>query len=85
MARQTSQVIRASELGEYEYCARAWWLGRVLGYRPANLERLAAGETAHLRHGQIVVSSRRLQRWAYVLLALAVLAGVFYLALALRG
>ena len=85
MARSTSQVIRASELGQYAYCARAWWLGRVLGYRPTNLERLAVGEAAHVRHGQEVVSSRRLQRWAYVLLALALLAGALLLVLALRG
>jgi CRISPR/Cas system-associated exonuclease Cas4 (RecB family) len=85
MAKSTSQVIRASELGEYAYCARAWWLGRVLGYRPVNLERLAAGEAAHLQHGQKVVSSRRLQRWAYVVLALAVLAGALFLVLASRG
>lgn len=85
MARKTSQVIRASELGEYAYCARAWWLGRVLGYRPANLEELAAGEEVHLRHGQKVVGYHRLQRWAYVLLALALLAGALFLVLALRG
>lgn len=81
MAKSTGHVIRASELGEYEYCARAWWLGRVLGYRPGNLEELAAGEAAHLRHGQTVVSSQRLQRWAYVLLGLAMLAGALALAL----
>ena len=85
MAKSTSQVIRASELGQYAYCARAWWLGRVLGYRPTNLQRLAAGEAAHVRHGQRVVSFRRLQRWAYALLALALLAGVLLLALALRS
>jgi len=85
MAKSTSQVIRASELGEYAYCARAWWLGRVLGYRPANLERLAAGEAAHVRHGQEVVSYHRLQRWAYVLLALALLVGALLLVLALRS
>jgi hypothetical protein len=85
MPKSTSQIIRASELGQYAYCARAWWLGRVLGYHPANLEKLAAGEAAHVRHGQKVVSSRRLQRWAYVLLALALLAGALLLVLALRG
>jgi CRISPR/Cas system-associated exonuclease Cas4 (RecB family) len=85
MARRTSQVIRASELGEYAYCARAWWLGRVLGYRPANLERLAAGEAAHVRHGQKVVGYHRLQRWAYFALALAFLAVVSFLWLALRS
>ena len=85
MAKSTSQVIRASELGQYAYCARAWWLGRVLGYRSTNLERLAAGEAAHARHGQKVMSSRRLQRWAYALLALALLAGALFLVLALRS
>ena len=85
MAKKTGQVIRASELGAYAYCARAWWLGRVLGYRPTNLERLAAGEAAHVRHGQKVVSYHRLQRWAYVSLALALLAGALFLVLALRS
>jgi hypothetical protein len=85
MAKSSGQVIRASELGQYAYCARAWWLGRVLGYRPTNLETLAAGEAAHVWHGQTVVSSHRLQRWAYALLALASLAGVLFLLLALRG
>ena len=83
--RPHGQVIRASELGQYAYCARAWWLGRVLGYRSTNLERLAAGEAAHVRHGQKVVRSRRLQRWAYVSFALAVLAGALLLLLALRS
>jgi len=85
MARKTGQVIRASELGQYAYCARAWWLGRVLGYRSANLENMAAGEAAHVRHGQKVVSYNRLRRWAYVSLALALLAGALFLALALQS
>ena len=83
--KKPGQVIRASELGQYAYCARAWWLGRVLGYRPTNLERLEAGEAAHVRHGRQVVSSHRLRQWAYVFLALALLAGALLLALALRS
>jgi hypothetical protein len=57
----------------------------VLGYRSANLENMAAGEAAHVRHGQKVVGYHRLQRWAYVSLALALLAGALFLALALRS
>jgi hypothetical protein len=57
----------------------------VLGYRPANLEELAAGEAVHVQHGQKVVSYRRLQRWAYFALALAFLAGMLFLWLALRS
>jgi CRISPR/Cas system-associated exonuclease Cas4 (RecB family) len=85
MPAARNKVIRASELGEYVYCARAWWLGRVLGYRPANLERLVAGEEAHIRHGQKVVGYHRLRRWAYALLALALVAGALFLALALHS
>ncbi len=85
MAKKTNQVIRASELGQYEYCARAWWMGRVLGYPSANLESMAAGEEAHVRHGEQVVGYHRLRRWAYTFLALAMLAGTAFLILALRG
>ncbi len=85
MARKTSRVVRASELGQYAYCARAWWLGRVLGYRSANLESMAAGEAVHARHGRKVLSSHRLRRWAYASLALGLLAGALFLALALRS
>jgi len=85
VARKIDKVIRASELGEYAYCARAWWLGRVLGFRPANLESMAAGEEVHVRHGQKVVSYHHLRRWACTLLALALLAGVLFLVLTLRG
>ena len=31
-------VIRASEIGQYVFCQRAWWLGTVQGYRPVNVE-----------------------------------------------
>lgn len=85
MANRPREVIRASELGEYAYCARAWWLGRVLGYRPSNLEGLAAGEEAHVRHGRQVLSYRRFLRWAYVSLALALLAGALLVLVVLRG
>ena len=85
MARNTSQIIRASELGQYEYCARAWWMGRVLGYPSANLERMSAGKEAHVRHGGQVVGYHRLRRWAYMLLALAMLASALFLVLALRS
>jgi len=49
------------------------------------VERMAAGEEVHVRHGQKVVSSLRLQRWAYVSLGLAVLAGALFLVLALHS
>ena len=36
MGRQ-DDIVRASEIGQYAFCARAWWLGRVKGYRSTNV------------------------------------------------
>lgn len=64
------QIIRASEVGEYVYCARAWWLRRVMGEEPAGRERREAGAAMHARHGLAVAFSG----WA-VWAGLAALAG----------
>jgi len=67
-----NRVIRASEIGQYAYCARAWWLGSVEGLPSSHLDEMAAGEAAHRRHGRTVRTSLTLRRWAYALLALAI-------------
>ncbi len=68
-----SRVLRASEIGRYVYCARGWWLERVLGLPSARMERMALGEEEHRGHGRQVVGYHRLQRLGYLMLALAVL------------
>ena len=78
------KVIRASEVAQYEYCARAWWLGRVRGYKPSNVGEMAVGEEEHERHGREVMGVRRRERLAYLLLALADLVGIALLFVA-RG
>jgi CRISPR/Cas system-associated exonuclease Cas4 (RecB family) len=60
VARERLPIIRASEVGEYVYCARAWWLRRVAGLEPAGRERRELGTALHRRHGQAVVGSRAL-------------------------
>ena len=75
-----NRIIRASEVGLYTYCARAWWLGRVEGYRPVNQAALEAGKSAHQAHGQAVVGYHRLRQAAYAVLGLALLAGLVLLA-----
>lgn len=55
-------MIRASEVGEYVYCARAWWLRRVAGLEPAGRARREAGSALHRRHGRGL-------RWSGLLLA----------------
>lgn len=67
------RVIRASEVGEYVYCARAWWLRRVAGLQPAGRKRRAAGTVLHARHGRRVRASSLLLGMALLLLALGVL------------
>jgi hypothetical protein len=70
-------MIRASEVGRYAFCARAWWLGSVRGIPSAHAEEMKTGEAAHRRHGRRVRASVTLARLAYLLLALATLAAVF--------
>ena len=65
--------IRASEIGQYAYCARAWWLGQVQGLAPANVEDLALGNEFHAAHGRATVSFLNLRRLAVILVELAAL------------
>lgn len=73
MAGKQDDIIRASELSRYAYCARAWWLGQVLGYRSTNEAAMLQGTAQHRAHGRTVVGYHRLQRLAVALLVLAVL------------
>jgi len=69
----SERTIRASEIGQYTYCARAWWLNRVQGLGPANVEELALGSDFHRAHGRAVAGALRLRRWALILVGFAVL------------
>lgn len=80
MSRRREHTIRASDVGLYTYCARAWWLGQVKGHRPANRAALDAGETAHQAHGRAVMDYHRLRQTAYLLLGLALVVGLILLA-----
>lgn len=73
------RVIRASEVGLYAYCARAWWLGAVRGQASSHAQEMATGEAAHRRHGRGVTLAFWLNRLAYTLLLLAVVVGVGWL------
>ncbi|MDT7779746.1 MAG: hypothetical protein QOC99_2258 [Acidobacteriota bacterium] len=64
-------------MGEYVFCARAWWMRRE-GYTPGRGgEARAAGVRWHEGHGRSVERARRLRvvsaLCAYLALALAVL------------
>lgn len=62
LPRQDRPDIGASELADYAYCHRSWWLQRRQGVRPAS-EALQEGVEAHRMHG--VLLERAVQaRWA---------------------
>ncbi len=73
-------VIGASELSEYVFCRRAWWLRRVQGVVPANETELRAGEQLHVRHGGLVRTAAWMHFGGYTLVLLAILiAGLWLL------
>lgn len=83
----TPARISASEVGRYVYCARAWWLQRVMGHAPQNRAALERGERRHDAHGRLVVGASRQAEWARWLLivALALLAAAIYILSEIEG
>ncbi|MCS7057254.1 MAG: hypothetical protein NZM18_13900 [Thermoflexales bacterium] len=65
------RVIRASEIGQYAYCARAWWLSSVVGVPMTNAPELQHGTMMHRRHGRLVSLSRALVAVALGLVGVA--------------
>lgn len=76
-------IIRASELGQYAYCAKAWWLGHVEGVPPSNARQLEVGAAAHTRHGTQVALAGLLSRAALACLVVGGLLALAWLALTL--
>jgi CRISPR/Cas system-associated exonuclease Cas4 (RecB family) len=73
------KFIRASEIGEYIFCARAWRL-RIDGHAPTSgNKRREAGERWHRKHGEAVLHVRRLRRLASYSALLAIMLGVLTL------
>ena len=72
-------IIRASEIGEYVHCNRAWWLGHVQGVENANRAVMDAGTENHRAHGQQVQRAAWMQNAALLLFVIAVAAGVLLL------
>jgi hypothetical protein len=70
------RMIRASEIGEYVYCQRAWWLEHIVGEEPADHQRRRRGEILHQQHGCTVWATQVL------LLASIVMAGAALLLIA---
>ena len=73
-ARAKKPIIRASEIGAYVYCRRAWWLKRTAGFEPAGKEEIfTRGIAAHAGHGRLVRRASWQRRAALVLLGLGII------------
>lgn len=62
--------IRASDIGTYMYCRRAWRY-RLEGQPSANQAEMAAGTELHRRHGQRVMTATLLRTAGFALLLAA--------------
>jgi CRISPR/Cas system-associated exonuclease Cas4 (RecB family) len=71
--------IRASEIGEFVYCRKAWWFRRVKGKKPASIQRLEKGSRYHRQHGSQVRKGSWMRGLAYVLIFVVVAVLVFQL------
>ena len=75
--REHSNTIRASEIGAFLYCRRAWWYQRQ-GYRPGNQAELVTGTKLHVEHGRAVMTAGFLRVIGYALLLLALVLLTIY-------
>jgi CRISPR/Cas system-associated exonuclease Cas4 (RecB family) len=62
--------IRASEIGSYLYCHRAWWY-RLSGLESSNQAEMAAGTELHRQHGRKVLTAGLMRNLAFLLLLAA--------------
>ena len=64
--------IRASEIGSYLYCARAWWYQRQ-GIESSNQSELKTGTKLHFHHGRQVMAAGLIRSIALILLLASLL------------
>jgi len=72
------KIIRASEIGTYQFCHRAWWY-QLQGYEPENKAELTGGSELHEKHGRVVMAGNCLQVIAYCSLLLAIITSTIWL------
>ncbi len=65
-------ITRASEIGNYLYCRRAWWYQRQ-GLISENLPEMTAGTELHRRHGLTVLTATLARLVGFILLFLALI------------
>jgi hypothetical protein len=71
--KQEQPLVRASEIGLWSFCQRAWWLAQVKQVSHGKPTLLAYGQDRHARHGRTLHRAQRLQRAGALLLGVALL------------
>jgi CRISPR/Cas system-associated exonuclease Cas4 (RecB family) len=66
--------IKASEIGEYLYCQRAWWY-RLQGFSSANVQELERGTGLHYQHSRSLsrASWQRVIAFLFIVTAIVIL------------
>ncbi len=83
LEHMSEKWIRASDINQYVFCSRSWWLQRDQNVLPADVRQLERGAQHHRHHGQLW--SRSLwARWAGYALLFAVVAIATFQLLTLR-
>jgi hypothetical protein len=67
------RTLRASEIGRFVFCQRAWWL-QLQGFESQNKAQMDEGEAFHREHGQQVFITGLVRLVGYGLLLLALVA-----------
>ena len=70
-------ITRASDIGTYLYCRRAWWYRRQ-GFESENQSELLTGTELHRQHGRKVLASNLTRTLGLVLLFVALVLLVAY-------
>lgn len=71
------RTIRASEIGSYLYCQRAWWYQRQ-GIQAENQAELTSGTELHWKHGQSLIVTGCIRYLAYALILAALVLLTIY-------
>ncbi len=71
------KTLRASEIGVYLYCARAWWYQKQ-GLESSHRAEMSAGSELHRQHGRTVIAASLTRSLGYLLLLIALLLTVAY-------
>ena len=61
--------VRASDIGAWSFCNRAWWLARVQNAPHERPQQLEWGDQSHADHGRLMSRAQRLRRIGITLLA----------------